>query len=212
MATLEELIGHARLRLDDVAEPYLWSDEELTQYINEAEREACVRAKFIQDKTTLAVCKLSLLDNKEWYDLRPEVIEVYAAFYNGKRLHQMNEQDLSDLTRTGVPTHYIVAGQQIRVYPLNTEAAVLTINVYRLPLEDMADDSDEPEIPVEHHYRLIDWAARCAYLKRDSDAYDEKRADKHESLFTLAFGVRPDANVRRKRNDKRRDSVRFQPF
>jgi hypothetical protein len=212
MASLEELIEHARLRLDDVAEPYLWSDEELTQYLNEATREACVRAKFIQDKTTAAVCELSLLDNQQWYDLHASVIEVYAAFYNGKRLCRMNEQDLSDLTTTGVPMHYIVAGQQIRVYPLNTVAADLTIHVYRLPLEDMADDDDEPEIPVEQHYRLIDWAARCAYLKRDSDAYDEKRADKHEGLFTLAFGVRPDANVRRKRNEKRRDTVRFHSF
>lgn len=212
MATLEEIVDHARLRLDDLAEPYLWSDEELIQYLNEAQREACVRAKLIQDKTTAAVCEIDLLDDEQWYDLHASVDEVYAAFYNGKKLCRMYEQDLTDLTRTGVPTHYIVAGTQIRVYPLNTVAADLKINVYRLPLVDMAANDDVPEIPAEHHYRLIDWAIRCCYLKRDSDAYDEKRADKHESLFTLAFGVRPDANVRRKRNDKRRDSVRFQPF
>jgi hypothetical protein len=51
----------------------------------------------------------------------------------------------------------------------------LRLAVYRLPLNPLCQDSDEPEIPQQHHIRLLDWVLRCAYLKQDPDTYDKNQ-------------------------------------
>lgn len=211
MTVYSDLIASIRDRLDDIAQPYLWSDTELAGYLNEAQREACVRAKLIRDRVTPAVVEISLTDSDVWYPLHQKIIQVDAAFYNGVRLYEMPEDGIEDTTTTGTPTYYVVDGQNIRVYPLNTVAADLTLVAFRLPLANI-DAGHDPEIPEEHYYRLIDWAVRCAYLKRDSDAYDENRAATHESLFEKSFGKREDANVRRKHNELRLNTVAFNQF
>lgn len=46
---LAKLISDCRTRLDDVAEPFLWSDDDLTDYANDAENEACERALLLEE-------------------------------------------------------------------------------------------------------------------------------------------------------------------
>lgn len=217
MATLLNIRTQLRERLDDLAQPYLWSDSELTSYLNEAEREAAVRALLIRDRSTANVCEIALADGDDWKDLHPSVLEIEYMYLIHPVTSQkipvveMMEEELNSspsmLTAKGIPSRYIHVGQEIRLYPMPNGTMDLELIVRRLPLADMVDDGDEPEIPAEHHYRLIDWAARCAYMKRDSDAEDATRAAKHDTLFTESFGLRPDANVRRKRNQKQADTT-----
>ena len=49
---LSELRAKVRLRLRDTAKPYLVSDDEIDDSLNEAEREAAFRALLIRDKTS----------------------------------------------------------------------------------------------------------------------------------------------------------------
>jgi hypothetical protein len=122
---------------------------------------------------------------------------------------ELNSSD-SVLTNKGIPTRYIHVGQQIRFYPIPNDAIDAQLVVRRLPLADMVDNADPvaaPEIHRQHHFRMLDWAARCAYMKRDSDAYDVKRAADHEQLFNKSFGEMQDANVRRKLNQREVDTT-----
>ena len=59
--TVAEFIERFRLEMADNAAPYLWSDEEIVAYLNEAVDEACIRASLIEDSTTPVVCVLPLV-------------------------------------------------------------------------------------------------------------------------------------------------------
>jgi len=78
--TLAELIAAFRTDADDlVANPYLWSDAELTRWANEAEQEAALRAKLLFDASTMAVCQIAVLAGTTSYALHAKVHDVEHA-------------------------------------------------------------------------------------------------------------------------------------
>ena len=54
-----ELIALFRSRADDVAAPYLWSDLDAVAYLDDAHREAAIRARLIRDSSTPAIRALA---------------------------------------------------------------------------------------------------------------------------------------------------------
>lgn len=71
---------------------YLWTDETLVTYINEAQRKLCVQGLVLRDGTTDEVTKITLVPGQATYTLNPAVIAVISA----KR-----EDQTVDLTRVG---------------------------------------------------------------------------------------------------------------
>jgi hypothetical protein len=53
--TLAQLLSLARIRLRDHLTPYFWDDATLTEFINSAVNEACLRARLLRSNVTLAV-------------------------------------------------------------------------------------------------------------------------------------------------------------
>lgn len=53
--TLTQLISLARTFLRDKREPYFWTDEELTEFLNSAVEEACVRARLLESTLIIPV-------------------------------------------------------------------------------------------------------------------------------------------------------------
>ena len=79
--TLAELIAALRTDADDlVANPYLWSDAELTRWANEAEQEAALRAKLLFDASTTAVCQIAVLAGTTSYALHAKVQDAKGLF------------------------------------------------------------------------------------------------------------------------------------
>lgn len=209
--TVAEFIERFRLEMADNAAPYLWSDEEIVAYLNDAVNEACLRARLIEDSATPAVCVLPLVAGQSTYELHKAVFDIRRVTFNGKALgmSSVEAEDENDLTwesrKGSEPLRVIVSGtNRIRVVPEPTEPVSLGLTVYRTPLKDLSADIDSasPEIPLVYHPRLKDWAYRCAYLKQDAEAFDKSAADDFEARFERSFGVRPDANVARKRRDR----------
>jgi hypothetical protein len=99
---------------------------------------------------------------------------------------------------TGQPKFFIEDEGRIRLVPQSPMDDALSLTVYRLPLAPMAQETDAPEIHPKYHYRMLDWALRCAYLKQDSETLDKAKAADYQALFEKSFGVLPDANVQRK--------------
>ncbi|MFZ7319679.1 DUF6682 family protein [Comamonas jiangduensis] len=213
---IRELIAQARVALADQAEPYLWSDEDLLGYFNEAVQEACERALLIQDLSTPTVCIVSVQAGQAICRLHPSVLKVERASINGGLLDEASIESLDAQmgdweSRKGQPRQFVFmqsvgdGNPGLRLVPEPKLNAQLKLRVYRGPLQPMklAGVCQTPEIASRHHPKLINWVARCAYLRPDADGYDRDRAQLHEAMFERDFGARPDANVQRKRRDKR---------
>jgi len=93
---------------------------------------------------------------------------------------------------------YAIQGDTtIRLVGTPSEAGVLLIEGYRLPLDPLEDEGDEPEIHAAHHEKLIQWALHRAFSVPDAETFDPNRSAAAEAEFTRYFGPMPDANLRR---------------
>lgn len=203
---LSELRAEARGRLDDRAPPYLWTVEDLDRYLNSAVEEAAIRARLIYDERTPRVVEIALREGVAEYPLAAEVIRVdYAVLQStGRQIERIKDRDLRAWdgewsTAAGTVTAFHEREQSIRIYRIPQAVDVVKLALWRLPLCKLKTDDDEPEIPRREHIKLIDWVCREAFLKRDSDAFDENRAATFAALFTASFGPRESADVYRKR-------------
>ena len=219
--TLEQLLARTRNLADDIVAggAELWTDEILTEYLNEAEVEACIRAKLIEEIGTVR-CELALVEDQRIYDLDPLVLGVMAARIRGESC-DLDRAAIENVRFArnfgGRPRAYALMGDASdaagiklvfdRVAPPDT-TDILDLHIHRRPLEPMEDPADEPEIGVVHHDALPYWALHLAFLHRDTDAEDPQRSADMAARFTARFGVRVDANVARKQRRRRAPVVR----
>ncbi|KJA11295.1 hypothetical protein RP29_06100 [Acidovorax temperans] len=214
--TVEELLAAFRSDLDDTLEAYLWSDQDLIRYLNDAVQEANERAFLTEDRTTDAVCSISVVPGLSTYSLHPSVLMVKRVTLDGRLLDESSVEALdaespSWESRTGRPRLFITeqaSGRQpeaIRLVPVPQTVGTLRLTVYRGALKPLSEDRglEKPEIPARFHEGLRHWVYRCAYLKHDTETMNREKALEHEAEFIRAFGERPDANVQRKRRDQR---------
>lgn len=209
--TLADFIAEFRRVRQDAQAPNLWSDEEITTYVNDAVNEACERAWLIEDRTTPSVCAINLVVSQSSYPLHDAVVKVKRVTLDGVPLRetsieQMDRQDAFWETRVGKPRAYLLEGNigiRFDRLPAVVQSAALT--VYRTPLVPLSADDQAaiPGIKTLYHLRLMPWVYRCALLKQDSELFDQSEAENQEATFTRNFGERPDANVQRKRRDQR---------
>lgn len=187
----------ARFRLRDKAVPPFWPNEWLNRAINEAEQEACIRARLIEDKSSV-ITSLDIVTTEKRYELDTRIIDVLAI-----ELESNPGVEISGWTLT--ENEFLFAD-----YPKADDVILMT--VIRLPMNDMENDSDEPEIRKHHHMRLLDWVEHRAYNVKDADAFSPGESEKALIRFEISFGKRQDANVQRKHREKTGRVVRMNPF
>lgn len=197
--TLAQLIAQLRIDLDDTEEDYLWSDDELTLYINEAEKEAVRRSRLIIDQSTAEICQINVTANTSLYPLSKKIIQVLdvipswddgcplrKAVTREMTLHnpswRSDESETPESYLLDFQSNYLMLGQK----PLSD--GTLNLRVYREPLAAMAEDDDEPEIAERYHRKLLHWARHEAYLKPDADTQDKAASSDALALFELEFG------------------------
>jgi hypothetical protein len=81
-----------------------------------------------------------------------------------------------------------MAAVSMRVYPTPRAAdngTVIKLRVVRMPLDDLTTNnlSAIPEIPLDHHLEMLDWAAHLALRIVDQDAGNAKRAADFAASF-----------------------------
>ena len=79
--TLRELINRFRIMAFDKVEPYFFSDEEIAMWLNDAEREACIRGRLIRDFSTAGVAEIPMLADTAYYELHPAFYEIEHIGY-----------------------------------------------------------------------------------------------------------------------------------
>lgn len=218
-----EIIATFRDRVDDAVAPYLWTDQEAWQYLDDAHREAAIRARLIRDSSS-ALRSLAFDIGATSVGLSPLVLDVLRARIDGTTSpltiisvdHMDEDNPHWESALGGTPTCLVTETQgaalAARLWPSPVAAGTLLLTVIRLPLSKLNTDDDEPEIPSQYHERLIDWMMRQAYLKKDSETLDKKASEDAEARFIRSFGVFEDANVYRKRADRQSARVQFQEF
>ena len=200
---LGELRSLFRLRAADTAAPYLWSDDEIDAYLNEAENEAAERAGLIYDDTSTATV-INVVAGITRYALDPSILRIDLAVLDATS--PLAILDRMESSPRGV---YLIPDSTSLELNFEPQAAgTLQLGVYRLPLNPMSLDYDTPEIHQKYHSKLLDWVLHMAYLKPDADAFDQTKADRHEAKFIASFGQSVDANVQRKQRERRRHVVR----
>lgn len=214
MPTVATLLAEYRRRADDNANPPHTSDANAIAKLAEGEREACLRGAPIYDSTTTAVVQYAVAADQATVTLDPRILRIdYAAFLSsagGRALALCltgidQIRDRCPITSANRPDYAAHESRNtLRLYPVPTVAGTLTLCVYRLPLLDMEAVDDEPEIPVELHDGLVDWALYRTWSAKDSEQEDPARAQTALRDFTERFGERRDAQAMRRHRERRR--------
>jgi hypothetical protein len=223
--TLLGLRGMTRERLNDrgITRPR-WSDIAINRSLNEAEQQACLRARLLFDEAS-KYTQITIVPNQAAYLLHPSIFEVHDIrdTVTTERLELATEDQLyleSARWRTVIGTaarKYILQilpneRLQLLFTPVPSAATTLQLSVYRTPIMAMESNDDPPEIAPRHHDGLIAWACyRCLSI-RDVETYDPVKAADHKADFEKEFGILEDANVRRKKREKRNHTMVARDF
>lgn len=209
--TTQELLDLFGGMADDVGSPPLWSNAVRLGFLNEAQLEACRRARLLVDGDTEDVCRITVEAGTQVYDVDPRVIFIREVrFVDAEdaehRLQKVHAKDLEkhapgwrNSEATSVPVWWTPYGNQKICIEKTTGAGVLHLDVVREPLEDcrLAADPIEavaPEIPARYQHKLVDWMLYRALSMRDKEEkYDPKSAADHLALFEQEFGPRSSA-------------------
>lgn len=213
---LQELIAAFRTDAFDKKSPYFWTDCDVIRWFNEAEQEACIRQKLIREKTNPAICRIDVTAENTVYPLDPRVIDInYASMvYVGNDnmfpyILAKTTTDELDMIRpqwralSYRPRAIICYDTSIETDCIPDTAYTINLEVYRLPLQDMVNSADTPEINAIHHRHLVKWVLFRAAQMQDAEIESSGRAEKFEAQFDEYFGRRPTADNRRRQNANR---------
>lgn len=194
-----QLIQAFRNVADDVAPPYLWSNTEVLQYLNIAQREAAIRSRYFRKRV-----KLTTQADVSEYDMtslvstddQPSgldglIIDIEKVKIGFSSLTPIGAAECFDASSTGKPEYYCLdyTGKIVFQRTPNAEYTV-TMDAIHLPVDLILDDTTECKFPKNEQYYLIYWALKLAYEKDDSDTVDFKKAAYYTGLFEQEFGFK----------------------
>jgi len=186
-----------RIAVSDRELPYYWDDEELDEYLDEAELEASRRAHFLVDSSsTVSRASVSAGEPEVRYDSRMLFVRrarlasssVLLKIWPTRRLDdevQGWENALPSTPMVLVPDWETGA---FRLYPPPAADDELLMTVVREPIGGDASDDDELETPARYQRGLLQWMRFRAYSKPDSDRRDPDGAAQALALFEGEFG------------------------
>lgn len=202
---LNELIIAAQNQADEIVDKadLFWSLAEWTEYANDAENEACIRANLIMDKTS-SVTTITVLSGIATYSIDEKILIIKRAkLATGTEPLVKTSRRVLDATypnweaETGVVRSWLPDDtNKITLYKNPAAGTTLSLMVSRLPLLPMLLPdklTDSPEIDTQYHQGLVDWMLHRAYSKQDSETLDKGKAKDHAARFTKRFGERPPA-------------------
>lgn len=223
---VSELISAFRRDAGDATAPYFFTDEEIIDWLNEAEDEACERARLIYDGTNQAICKLPFNAGARFARLHPSILEVVDAKWvtadtgatQALRLtSRMHEETSGAFGRsssdTGLPVLASHDEGMLALWPIPNVAGHVWLQCYRrplLPLLPVDTEERSPEIHAAHHKYLVQYVLHRAFAVPDADAFDPSRSEKALKIFERRFGLGSMATVaRRSRADQPRVNPAF---
>lgn len=202
MKYLKELRPALRMAVDDTVKPYRVADATLDRFLNDAENEACRRARLILDTSTREICTLKVKAGEPLVKLDRRVIFIRRARIEGgcvlgrvsrKALDQRIGGSWED--EEGEVVGYVPDWQTdyLRLFRIPTENATINLQVVRLPRVPMSKDDDALEVREEVAESLLEWAKYRFFSLPDTEINNPKAADAAASAFAGEFGIRSTA-------------------
>lgn len=193
MATPADIVAQFRVEIDDAAQPYLWSDDEFAEYLDDAQKKFCRDGVGVADVITVG-----LVEGTEWYAKPPQITKIRGAEYTTPawRHTPLQVVEYEHFRRAGCRfdtrpgrTRQLVTGMRqnyFRATPVPHMDAVADLVVYRMPLVSITGDNlDGAEFEIQDHFvqGLKKWMFARAYRKHDSDTFDPTKAEGYEKEF-----------------------------
>lgn len=214
--TLEDLIRRFRVLAKDVEIPYRAQDQDVIDWLNDAQAQACVRGRLLVAEDDPDLCQIALTPGQSAYQLHHALYELIdlriavpgdkprAVVLKSREWLDTEVPDWRDYQRPACIAIQTDTG--LRLVGTVEAGEVLHVEAYRLPLVTMAAPADlndpdavwpAPEIHEAHHEHLIQWALHKAFSVPDSELFDPDRSTLAERAFTDYFGLLPDSDMRR---------------
>lgn len=204
---LQELRAAFRTETGDKREPYLFDDDDLDLWFNEATKEAALRARLIYEATNTDICQIAVTAGTTTYSVHTSLYEIVRARFQATGSDDWTYLDIrsrEELDRirplwreTEEKVRDLIQDEKTLTFGcIPSESGTLKLEGYRLPTSTLEDDDSVPEIHSRHHRNLVDWVLFRAYSNPDAETNDPKRAEEAERRFIKYFGLRPDAQAR----------------
>lgn len=207
-----ELLDLYRSEMEDIFEPYLWSDEDIFRYQNDAQKMFARDTGGIPDGTTAAVTRIEVTPAAEWYALHPSILRIRTASRSdtGRPVEVLNFEDMPERRwyfdgTLGVLRAMVIGIERhkVRMWPYPNETVSVDMTVFRLPLVEITDIGDQEfEIDAEHHRHLLHWMRHLGYLKQDTETFNKSKAEEF-AMQHVAYCTKVKEEEARKRHKTR---------
>lgn len=195
---LREAIDAYRFDAHDTAAPYFVDDPKLVKLFNEAQIEACRRARLIVDSTS-DIARVAFGAGDETVPLSPLIISIKRARLESvtnplswATSREMDERFPGWDTNTNRSTPFVLVSDYetdaLRLYPLPKSDDRLLMTVAREPKDDISSTSSEFEINARFHLGLVEWVKYRVFGSDDTDLYDAKKSSAAMEAFVAEFG------------------------
>jgi hypothetical protein len=180
-----------RADVDDSVAPFLWSDDLIALYADDAQKKFCRLTNGIADSSS-DLCSVDIEAGEPIAAIDKRILRIRRAQRDsdGAKLDIWNLEDLDSrgirLTNVQGPVRAVVLGMDehtvrwLDVPQLNDTA---TLSVYRLPLRDITTTKSQLEIDSQHHFALLMWMKHLAYARQDTDTHNEQLSQRFEAEF-----------------------------
>ena len=204
---LADLIRRFRVLSKDAVLPYRTEDQDVIDWLNDAQAQACVRGRLLVAEGDPLLCQIALIPGQSTYPLHRSLYElidlrvitpageVRKVVLKSREWLDAEFPEWRDCQRDCTMAIQTDTGLRL-VGKVNT-GEVLRLEAYRLPLKKLDNDMDKPEVHEAHHEHLIQWALHKAFSVPDSELFDPNRSVLSERAFTSYFGRLPDSDMRR---------------
>lgn len=191
-----QLLQKFRRDNDDTVEPYLWSDEEFDDYLDEAQDEFCEEVDILTTDITVAYVAATVaaadgyidisdyritrvrsadllsprkylkLANQEEFDANPQMFVDTDYGYDARNSDWKDE--------TGEPRVLLTdyAGTSWRLYPIPTEDGTINARVFHKATTSPIDSKDLEVLDNQHQRAILLKVRSLSYEKQDSETYD----------------------------------------
>lgn len=196
-SSVDYLVQLFRDRMDDNELPYLWDEDRIIDWFDEAQREFVRITHILKATTTLTVTT-----DEEFVDLPVDFLEFRTArsVTAGRRISKLNMNELEGayvegvygeslagdwMTARGVPViiSLDVETAKGRLVPIPSADDTITLYYDKYPKTLTASSSRTELTDPAHQKLLVIYAQAMAYDDQDSDTYDPKQATSKRGEF-----------------------------
>ncbi len=188
-----ELRDQFRSGVLDQVEPFLWSEDDVYDYLNDAQKMFARLIGGLGDCTS-NLTTINYTPATDWVSVSERILKFRDAYSvlpaDGRPIEIINYEDLHTRRirfdgRTGRPK-YLITGMEAdkaRLYPFPDISGTIQLLIDRLPLKEVTDADQKLEVNAMHKTGLGLWMKARAYAKQDAETFDRGKSDGFETKF-----------------------------